>query len=250
MELVRLQKYLSDCGVLSRRAAEKAIENGEVTVNDEPAEIGMKIDPMKDKIRYKGRNIVKKRNSHYTYIMLHKPRGYVTTMSDEKDRKIVAELVKEAGVRVYPVGRLDMQSEGLLIMTNDGELTNALTHPRHEIPKYYEVRVEGQVSPETLQKLSSEMEIDGYKIRPVECTIVHEGKEGTTVGMILYEGRNRQIRKMCEQCELKVQRLVRIAIGDLELDIKRGQWRYLTREEVSYLKEAHGLIKTDKEGKK
>ena len=250
MELVRLQKYLSDCGVLSRRAAEKAIENGEVTVNDEPAEIGMKIDPMKDKVRYKGKNIVKKRNSNYTYIMLHKPRGYVTTMSDEKDRKTVAELVKEAGVRVYPVGRLDMQSEGLLIMTNDGELTNALTHPRHEIPKYYEVRVEGQVSPETLKKLSSEMEIDGYKIRPVECAIVHEGKEGTTVGMILYEGRNRQIRKMCEKCELKVQRLVRIAIGDLELDIKRGQWRYLTREEVSYLKEAHGLSKTDKEGKK
>ena len=171
-------------------------------------------------------------------------------MSDEKDRKTVAELVKEAGVRVYPVGRLDMQSEGLLIMTNDGELTNALTHPRHEIPKYYEVRVEGAVEPETLKKLSSEMEIDGYKIRPVECSIVHEGKEGTTVGMILYEGRNRQIRKMCEKCELKVQRLVRIAIGDLELDIKRGQWRYLTREEISYLKEAHGLIKTDKEGNK
>jgi len=250
MELVRLQKYLSDCGVLSRRAAERAIENGEITVNDEPAKIGMKIDPMKDKVKYKGRNIAKKRNSHYTYIMLHKPRGYVTTMSDEKDRKIVADLVKEAGVRVYPVGRLDMQSEGLLIMTNDGELTNALTHPRHEIPKYYEVRVEGAVDKETLEKLSSPLEIDGYTIRPVECTIVHEGKEGTTVGMILYEGRNRQIRKMCEACDLKVQRLVRIAVGDLELDIKRGEWRYLTKEEVNYLKEAHGLVKKDKEAKK
>ena len=245
MESVRIQKYLSDCGVLSRRAAEKAIENGEITVNGEVATIGLKINPMRDKIQYKGKNIVKKRNSHYNYIMLHKPRGYVTTMSDEKGRQTVAELVKEAGVRVYPVGRLDMQSEGLLIMTNDGELTNALTHPRHKIPKYYEVRIQGQVSKEALAKLSSELEIDGYKIMPVECTIVHEGKEGTTVGMVLYEGRNRQIRKMCELCDLKIQRLARVAIGELELDVKRGQWRYLTKEEIKYLKTESGMI--DKE---
>ena len=244
MELVRLQKYLSDCGVLSRRAAEKAIENGEVTVNDEPAEIGMKIDPMKDKIRYKGRNIVKKRNSHYTYIMLHKPRGYVTTMSDEKDRKTVAELVKEAGVRVYPVGRLDMQSEGLLIMTNDGELTNALTHPRHEIPKYYEVRVEGQVSPETLKKLSSEMEIDGYKIQPVRTSVVSMKDEKTVLCMELFEGRNRQIRKMCEQVGLEVIKLKRIAIGQIKLgNLKPGAWKHLSKQQIEYLKTACGLKK-------
>ena len=242
MESVRIQKYLSDCGVLSRRAAEKAIENEEITVNGEIATIGQKIDPVKDKVQYKGRNIIKKRNTHFTYVMLHKPRGYVTTMSDEKGRQTVAELVKETGVRVYPVGRLDMQSEGLLLMTNDGELTNALTHPRHRIPKFYEVRIAGQVTPEDLAKLSSDLEIDGYRIQPVECTVVHEGKEGTTVGMVLYEGRNRQIRKMCELCGLKVQRLARVAIGELELDIKRGQWRYLTREEVKYLREASGLV--------
>ena len=179
--------------------------------------------------------------------MLNKPEGFVTTVSDDKGRDTVMELVADIPARIYPVGRLDYDTEGLLLMTNDGDLTNALTHPKHKIPKYYEVRIEGEVSREALQKLSSPLEIDGYRIRPVECTIVHEGKDGTTVGMILYEGRNRQIRKMCELCDLKVQRLARIAIGDLELDIKRGQWRYLTKEEIKYLKEASGAIPTGKE---
>ncbi len=245
MESIRLQKYLSDCGVLSRRAAEKAIADGEITVNGLPAEIGMKVDPLKDDVRWKGKKIVKKRNSHYVYVLLNKPTGYVTTLSDEKGRPTVMELVKDVGVRVYPVGRLDMNSEGFLLLTNDGEFTNAMTHPKHGIPKYYEVRVKEAVTPEILTKLSSEMEIDGYKIRPVECRILEKSPNYTLIGMILYEGRNRQIRKMCEICELTVSRLTRVGMGDLSLDVPKGKWRYLNKEEIDYLKNACRLQRSD-----
>ncbi len=245
MEKIRIQKYLADAGVCSRRAAERAIEAGEVKVNGYPAEIGQRIDPIKDKIEYEGKVIVKKRNAHPCYIMLNKPTGYVTTMNDDKGRRTVAELVMDAGVRVYPVGRLDMDSEGLLLFTNDGELTNALTHPKHHIPKLYHVRVEGEVSKAQLNKLSGEMEIDGYKIQPVECAIVSKSEQASTIAMVLYEGRNRQIRKMCDQVGLSIRRLRRIAIGDLELDVARGKWRYLTKAEADYLKEMAGMAKTD-----
>lgn len=245
MEKIRIQKYLADAGVCSRRAAERAIEMGDVKVNGYPAEIGQKIDPMKDRVEFEGKLVAKKRGAHPCYIMLNKPTGYVTTMSDEKGRRTVAELIADVGTRVYPVGRLDMDSEGLLLFTNDGALTNALTHPKHHIPKLYHVRVEGEVTKAQLTKLSGEMEIDGYQIMPVECAIVDKGEKATTVAMILYEGRNRQIRKMCEQVGLTVRRLRRIAIGDLELDIPRGKWRYLTKAEADYLKEASGLAKSD-----
>ncbi len=241
MEELRIQKYLADCGICSRRAAERAIEEGDVKINGVNAEIGQKIRPDRDKVTYRGRPVVKKRNAHPCYVMLHKPAGYVTTMSDEKGRKTVAELVTGVDQRVYPVGRLDMDSEGLLLFTSDGELANALTHPRHHIPKIYHVRVEGQVSRAQLTKLGEPMELDGYKIQPVECAIVRESEDATTIAMILYEGRNRQIRKMCEQVGLVVRRLRRIAIGDLELDIPRGKWRYLTKAEADYLKESAGL---------
>lgn len=241
MEELRIQKYLADCGICSRRAAERAIEEGDVKINGINAEIGQKIRPDRDKVTYRGRPVVKKRNAHPCYVMLHKPAGYVTTMSDEKGRKTVAELITGVDQRVYPVGRLDMDSEGLLLFTSDGELANALTHPRHHIPKIYHVRVEGQVSRAQLTKLGEPMDIDGYKIRPVECAIVKQSEEATTIAMILYEGRNRQIRKMCEQVGLVVRRLRRIAIGDLELDIPRGKWRYLNKEEADYLKESAGL---------
>lgn len=243
MEELRIQKYLADCGICSRRAAERAIEEGDVKINGVNAEIGQKVRPDRDKITYRGRPVVKKRNAHPCYVMLHKPTGYVTTMSDEKGRKTVAELVAGVEQRVYPVGRLDMDSEGLLLFTSDGDLANALTHPRHHIPKIYHVRVEGQVSRAQLTKLGEPMELDGYKIQPVECAIVRESEEATTIAMILYEGRNRQIRKMCEQVGLVVRRLRRIAIGDLELDIPRGKWRYLTKAEADYLKESVGLLK-------
>ena len=237
MELVRLQKYLSDCGVLSRRAAERAIENGEVTVNDAPAEIGMKIDPMKDKIRYKGRNIVKKRNSHYTYIMLHKPRGYVTTLSDEKGRKDAAQLVADCGVRVYPVGRLDMDSEGLLLFTNDGDFANLLMHPKHEVNKTYYVVVSGY-SPENLEKLAKPVTLDGYTIRTPDVKpvrILSGGKAQLSV--TIHEGRNRQVRRMCDLAGMHVTRLVRVSEGTLQLgELPLGKWRYLTPAEVEQLK--------------
>ena len=238
MNETRIQKYLSDCGICSRRSAEKAILDGDVKVNGENAQIGMKIDPVKDKVYYKGRAVIKKRNKHYVYIMLNKPEGYVTTLSDEKGRKTVAELVRGVGERVYPVGRLDMYSEGLLIMTNDGELTNRLTHPKHSIPKVYLVNVLGKVEKDKLEQLSSPMEIDGYAIEPVECSVERYNESTTTLRMTLYEGRNRQIRKMCEKTELTVKRLKRVSVGKLELDVDKGKWRYLTKEEIDYLKKA------------
>ena len=237
METIRLQKFLSDCGVCSRRAAENAIEEGRVTVNNEKAQIGQKIDPRRDSVYFDGRHVVKKRGEHYVYLMLNKPKGYVTTLSDDKDRKTVSDLVSDVGTRVYPVGRLDMDSEGLLLLTNDGEFANMMTHPRHSIPKIYTVIVEENVSKTELRELSSEMEIDGYKIMPVDCRIKEVRENGTVLEMVLYEGRNRQIRKMCEKVGLTVKKLKRIAYGDLELDVKKGNWRYLCREEIDYLKD-------------
>lgn len=242
MEEIRLQKYLADQGVCSRRAAEKEIEAGNVRVNGQIASIGDKVCPGRDRVEYRGRNIARRAGSHPVYIMLHKPAGYVTTLSDEKGRKTVADLVSDIRARIYPVGRLDMDSEGLLILTNDGNLTNALTHPRHHIPKYYRVRVAEDVTKECLAKLSGEMTIDGFAIQPVECAVIDKSETGTTLSMILYEGRNRQIRKMCEQCGLTVKHLKRVAIGDLELDVPKGKWRYLSKREVDSLKQACGLI--------
>ena len=241
-EQIKIQKYIADCGVMSRRAAEREIELGTITVNGEVATIGLRISPSRDRVMYKGKLIAKKRGAHHSYVMLNKPTGYITTMSDDKGRKTVAELVEDVGVRLYPIGRLDMDSEGLLLFTNDGELANALTHPRHHIAKYYEVTVEGQVNRPTLIKLSSEMEIDGYTIQPVNCSITKRGEDRTVISMELFEGRNRQIRKMCEACELVVKKLKRVAMGDLELDVAKGKWRYLDKHEVDYLKEACGLI--------
>ena len=240
MTEIRLQKYMSDAGIMSRRAAEREIFRGMVLVNGVPAELGQKIDPERDEIIYNGR-IVKPETKRYVYIMLNKPRGYVTTASDERGRKTVIELVSDVGERVYPVGRLDMDSEGLLLLTNDGELTNKLTHPSHTIPKIYYVEVPGQVDNETVKRLSSPMIIDGYQIRPVRVTIKSMPKNPrrnvTVLRMELYEGRNRQIRKMCEQCGLEVTKLTRIGIGNLKLgNLSPGEWRYLTRAQVEYLK--------------
>ena len=237
MEPIRLQKFMADAGVMSRRAAEKEIEDGNVYVNGEPAVIGQKVDPDKDEIRYDGKRIYLPDNTEKkTYIMLNKPRGYVTTMSDELGRKCVASLVEDVGCRVYPVGRLDKVSEGMLIMTNDGEFANFMMHPQHEVPKYYNVRIEGEITPEQVTALSSPMEIDGYDIRPVAVTVLACEDGHSTLQMELYEGRNRQIRKMCEQVGLKIIRLKRIAIGDIPLGTLRlGKWRYLTAAELTSL---------------
>ena len=232
----RLQKYMADCGLMSRRAAEEEIRKGLVTVNGVPAELGTKVTPGVDQVLYKNRKVVMPRGEH-VYIMLNKPAGYVTTANDEKGRPCVTDLVKAVGRRVYPIGRLDMASEGLLLLTDDGALTEKLTHPRHSIPKIYNVKVEGEITEEQYKALLSPMEIDGYPIRPVytEVLIRKDGK--TLLQMTLYEGRNRQIRKMCEQVGLQIRFLKRIAIGNLTLGrLRVGEWRYLTKEQVSYLK--------------
>ncbi len=237
MEQIRLQKFFTDCGILSRRAAEAEIAAGKVKVNGEIAEIGQKIDPENDVVEYKGKIINTYEKPHFTYIMLNKPRGYLSSVTDDRGRKCVTELVEGAGVRLYPIGRLDMDSDGLLLMTNDGELTNKLTHPKHEIPKIYHVRIKGAVSEELIKELSKPMEIDGYTILPVETHPVTVKQDFSVLEMTLYEGRNRQIRKMCDKVGLKILRLCRVAVGNIKLgDLAPGKWRYLTKTQVSYLK--------------
>ncbi|MBE6542784.1 MAG: rRNA pseudouridine synthase [Ruminococcaceae bacterium] len=236
MKDCRLQKYISDSGLMSRRSAEKEIEAGNFTVNGVTAEIGMKIDPINDVVEYKGKPVTNEKPNGYTYIMLNKPKGYVTTMSDEKGRKCVAELVADLGIRVYPVGRLDYNSEGLLLMTNDGAFTEQMTHPKHEIPKIYHVRIKGDLSGDDLARLSAPMRIDGYEIQGVDCRVIERKHTSTVVEMTLYEGRNRQIRKMCEQTGLTIRSLKRVAIGNLTLsDLGSGKWRPLTASQVKYL---------------
>ena len=235
MPLIRLQKFFTDCGVLSRRAAEAEIAAGHVSVNGHPATIGMKIDPKSDIVVFRGKRLEQKERE-FTYIALNKPRGYLTSVSDPEGRRCVTDLLDGIDTRVYPVGRLDKCSEGILILTDDGELANRLMHPKHTIGKYYRVKVGGHVSEEQYKALTSPMVIDGYTIRPVEVTIASEDADGTVLKMTLYEGRNRQIRKMCEQVGLTVRRLSRVAIGKIKLNgLAVGQYRHLTEEEVAYL---------------
>lgn len=237
MEEIKIQKFFTDCGVMSRRAAENEIKLGHVKINGVTAEIGQRIDPEHDAVTYKGKKVLPLREEK-VYILLNKPRGFVTTMNDEKGRRTVAELVSSLGQRVYPVGRLDMDSDGLLIMTNDGELTNILTHPKHEIPKIYEVTVAGKVTPEIISALSAPMTIDGYEIQPVKTELISFDGQNSTLKMTLFEGRNRQIRKMCDTQSLKIKRLCRVAIGNITLgELKVGGFRLLTNKEVRYLTE-------------
>lgn len=241
MEKIRLQKFIADAGLMSRRAAEAEIERGNVSVNGHVAEIGTKVDPAADHVTLRGKKIAFAKREH-TYIMMNKPRGYLCSTSDDRGRKCVTDLLEGVDSRVYPVGRLDMISEGMLLLTDDGELKNRLTHPRHTIPKLYRVKVGGQVSEEQYEILTSALEIDGYKIKPVDVVITSEDESGTVMKMTLFEGRNRQIRKMCEQAGLTVKRLSRVSIGNLKLDgLPVGKWRYLTDAEVEYLyKETRG----------
>ena len=229
---IRLQKYFTDCGVLSRRAAEEEIRRGAVTVNGVTAEVGQKIDPDTDVVEYKGRVVAPTTSEHH-YVLLNKPRGYVTTLSDEKGRHTVSEIVESLGVRLYPVGRLDMDSDGALLLTDDGALTQKLTHPRHEIPKHYHVTVRGKVTPAQLERLNGSFLLDGYATRPAKVTLLSQ----SVLHFTLYEGRNRQIRRMCEQLGLSITRLSRVAIGEITLDgIEIGKFRHLTPQEVDYLK--------------
>ncbi len=232
---IRLQKYLSQCAVASRRKAEELILAGKVKVNGKVAGLGDKVSPKKDDVSVSGKKIVM--NKKLYYIIIHKPRGFVTTMEDELGRKCVAQLVKDVGARVYPVGRLDRDSEGLLIMTNDGEFANHMTHPSKHIPKTYRVTVRPNVTEDMLTQFSVGMEIDGRMTAPAEAHILEKQENRVVLEVILYEGRNRQIRKMCEAMGLEVARLKRVSIGSVKLGmLPQGKWRELTENEV------HGLM--------
>ena len=231
--LVRLQKYMAECGVASRRKCEELIQMGKVKVNGHVAEIGCKINPKKDLVTVRGKKINKEEKMYY--IMLNKPRGYVTTVSDELGRKTVMDLVN-IDARVYPVGRLDKDSEGLLILTNDGSFANALTHPKHNYAKVYRVTVRPKVTDEILEALRNGIEIDGRKTAPCEINVITEEEGRVVLEFILREGRNRQIRKMCEAVGLEVARLKRISIGPVKLGmLKTGQTRMLTDNEIKKL---------------
>lgn len=233
-EEIRLQKFLSECGAASRRKAEELIVSGAVRVNGQVVTLGTRIDPNRDKVTLHGKRVVRQRQN--VYVMLHKPRGFVTTMSDEMDRKCVAELVQDVGTRVYPVGRLDRESEGLLLMTNDGAFAQMLMHPSHHIGKTYRVTVRPTVTDEQITQLTTGMMIDGRRTAPAEVRIVTREPERVVMEVILYEGRNRQIRKMCEALGLEVARLKRTAIGNVKLGMLHpGDWRQLTDREVASL---------------
>lgn len=233
---VRLQKHLAECGIASRRKAEELIEMGKVKVNGHVAIIGQKVDPKRDKITVRGKTVVAGKTEK-VYIMLHKPRGFVTTTSDEKGRKCVTDLVKDAGERLFPVGRLDMNSEGLLFMTNDGDFANKLTHPSSHVNKTYRVTVAGQVEDEKLITLSEgSIALDGKKVLPCDCFVAERKPDRTVLIFIISEGRNRQIRRMCEAVNLEVLRLKRTEIAGVKLGmLPRGSWRNLNEREMRRL---------------
>lgn len=231
----RLQKILSARGLVSRRGAEDMITAGRVSVNGRVAQLGESADPDTDDIRVDGKPIPAGQRS--VYILLHKPRGYVTTLSDEKGRPTVAQLVADCGVRVYPVGRLDYDSEGLLLLTNDGEFANELMHPKHMVEKTYEVWVNGYDSGCETQ-LQRPVVLDGYRIHPPKVRLLWAENGKAKLSVTIHEGRNRQIRRMCQAAELSVTRLRRVREGKLELgDLPKGKWRYLTEQEQKELRQ-------------
>ncbi len=229
----RLQKILSACGIASRRAAEKLIEQGLVTVNGSTAVVGMAADPETDLICVRGEQV--RMPEEHVYIALNKPRGYVTTLQDERGRRSVAALLSGVGVRVYPVGRLDMDSEGLLLLTNDGAFANAVAHPAAGKKKTYHVSVDGDADA-VLARLEQPFEMDGYMTRPAQAEILKHTADGAVLAVTIGEGRNRQVRRMCEHCGLHVRRLVRVRIGGVELGrLRPGEWRRLTEREIAAL---------------
>lgn len=236
---MRIHKVLSDNSVASRRSAEDMIRQGRITVNGRKAEIGQDIDPRKDIVAIDGQRVELRANTDKYYIALNKPRGYVTTMADELGRKCVAEFVEDMPVKVYPIGRLDKDSEGLLLLTNDGEFANYIMHPRHHISKTYRVTIPSAVSEEQLIALATGVDLDG--VMTAEAQVVVDTKETnrTVLRITIYEGKNRQVRRMCEAVGLSVVRLRRTNIGPVKLGMLGvGEWRELTNVEVGALRNA------------
>ena len=230
----RLQKLLSAAGICSRRAAETYITAGRVTVNGVPAALGDKADAEKDAIAVDGKPLPKAES--FRYLMLHKPRGFVTTLSDERGRRTAAELVRDCGTRVYPVGRLDRDSEGLLLFTNDGALAQHLLHPSHQVDKVYEVTVTGGLTG-AASRLAAVDELDGEAIVPAQVRELSRTGEKAVLEVIIHQGKKRQIRRMCARVGLEVARLKRVAEDGLTLgDLPCGHWRYLTGEELDIIK--------------
>lgn len=230
----RLQKIIARAGVCSRRAAEELLRQGRVTVNSRTAALGDQADPEVDVIAVDGRALQEAPKA--VYVMLYKPRGYVTTLKDEYGRQTAAELVADCGERVFPVGRLDKESEGLLLFTNDGALMQRMIHPSAEVDKTYQVTVRGELE-NAAERLARLRDVDGEPIRPAQVRLLERRAKELVLEIVIHEGKNRQIRRMCRQCGLEVVRLLRVAEHSMALGALRpGQWRYLTEEEVLSLK--------------
>ncbi len=229
---MRLNKYLAACGIASRRECDKLIESGKVTVNGEIARLGAEVSD-EDEISVDGKKVAVKKNEYY---ILNKPKGYICSVSDEKGRKTVMDLMPASCGRIYPVGRLDYDSEGLLVLTTDGELAQRLTNPANEVPKTYLVKIEGTLTEQALNPIRSGIEIDGYLTKKCKAHIVETNKAYTKVHITITEGKNREIRKMFAAIGKEVTLLKRIKIGDLTLSgLNRGEWRKLSQREVDYL---------------
>jgi len=233
----RLQKFLAEAGVASRRKAEELIVAGKIKVNGKVVkELGTKIDPKKDEVFYLDKKISKK-EVEMVYILLHKPEGYVTTTKEQFGRPGVMDLVKGINARIFPVGRLDYDTSGLLLLTNDGDLTYKLTHPKHDVDKTYIAKVYGTPDDMDLQKFRRGVFIDGRRTKPAKIQILEKGERQSKLEIVIHEGRNRQVRKMCEAIKHPVAQLKRVATGDLKMgDLPKGKYRHLTAKEVKYLK--------------
>ncbi len=235
IEPIRLQKFIAQCGIASRRKAEELILGGHVKVNGKTAILGDKVLST-DKVFVRGKRIVVPKGGNYRYIMLNKPRGFITTMNDERGRKCVAQLVENVGERVYPIGRLDKDSEGMLVFTNDGDFANKVMHPKNNVYKIYRVTVRPSIDEDQLVKLETGVELDGRKTAPAYVRVIHKEQGRVVLEMILHEGKNREIRRMCEAVGLDVARLKRTQIGGVKMGmLKQGDWRDLTEQEVKKL---------------
>ena len=246
----RLQKMMADCGVASRRKAEEMIEQGRVKVNGRVAKLGDKVDTEKDVVIVDGERL-RTVKSKKTYIMLHKPRGFITTMSDEKDRKCVADLISDLETRLYPIGRLDKDSEGLLLLTNDGNFANMISHPSGHVSKVYRVTVKPAITEDILTQMAVGLTIDGEFMSASSVKVLVQEKGRVVLEIVLNEGKNRQIRRMCEHFGLEVARLKRISVGGVKLGmLQPGQYRDLTAEEIKKLKTASQKAKDRNESLK